>query len=119
MTTLHQKLASMGRKRSKYGNKKIVVDGITFDSKLEAKRWGELKLLERAGEIRDLSRQPRYPIEVKGHHIGVYYGDFSYIDGPIRVCEDVKSPPTKTDLWRLKWKLVMALYPLVQFREHS
>ena len=43
--------------RNKYGNKKTVVDGITFDSRKEAKRYQELKLLEKAGEIKDLRRQ--------------------------------------------------------------
>jgi len=46
--------------RSKYRNRKTVVDGITFDSKREAARWQELKLLERAGEITELERQVEY-----------------------------------------------------------
>lgn len=106
-------------RRPKYGNKPCVVDGIRFASQLEAKRWQELKLLQRAGQISGLSRQPRYPIDVNGRRIAIYVGDFSYVEGNmLRVCEDVKSPPTKTDLWRLKWKLVAALFPLVRFREY-
>lgn len=42
---------------SKYGNKKITVDGKTFDSRREYKRFTELQLLERAGEISSLRRQ--------------------------------------------------------------
>ena len=45
-------------KSLKYHNKKTIVQGITFDSKLEAKRFQELKLLERAREIEDLQLQP-------------------------------------------------------------
>ena len=48
--------------RNKYGNKKTVVDGITFDSRKEAKRYQELKLLEKAGEIKDLRRQVKYEL---------------------------------------------------------
>ena len=44
----------------KYHNKKITIDGITFDSRKEANRWKELKLLERAGEIKDLKRQVKF-----------------------------------------------------------
>ena len=41
--------------KRKYGNKKVVSDdGYNFDSKAEASRWGELRLMERAGEISDL-----------------------------------------------------------------
>ncbi|MBN8292839.1 DUF1064 domain-containing protein [Rhodobacter sp. NTK016B] len=42
---------------NKFGAIATVVDGIRFDSMKEARRWGELRLLERAGEIRDLHRQ--------------------------------------------------------------
>ena len=44
----------------KYGNKKITVDGETFDSRREYARYRELQLLERAGEIKDLRRQVQY-----------------------------------------------------------
>lgn len=47
---------------SKYRSKKVVLDGITFDSKKEAKRYTELKLLERAGKIRDLRLQVKFQL---------------------------------------------------------
>jgi hypothetical protein len=47
---------------NKYNAKRTTVDGITFDSKREAARWQELRLLERAGEIRDLKRQQVIPL---------------------------------------------------------
>lgn len=46
----------------KYGNKKITVNGVTFDSKKEYLRWCELRLLERAGQIADLQRQVKYEL---------------------------------------------------------
>ena len=45
---------------NKYGNKKITVDGETFDSRREYKRFKELQILERAGEISDLRRQVQF-----------------------------------------------------------
>lgn len=46
----------------KYGNKKITIDGIEFDSRKEAERYSELKLLERAGEIKDLELQKSFEL---------------------------------------------------------
>ena len=46
--------------RNKYHSKKVEVDGITFDSKKEAKRFAELSLFEKAGVISDLQRQVKF-----------------------------------------------------------
>jgi len=46
----------------KYGNKKVLIDGHTFDSKAEARRWIELNILQRAGEVKELERQ--VPLEL-------------------------------------------------------
>ena len=48
---------------NKYKNKKIVIDGIKFDSRLEANRYCQLKILERAREIKDLRRQVEFVIQ--------------------------------------------------------
>ena len=48
--------------RNKYGNRKIIKDGKAFDSVKEARRWCELCLLEKAGEITDLRRQVEFPL---------------------------------------------------------
>ena len=45
---------------NKYFNKKITVDGIKFDSKKEANRYNELKLLKRAGLIEELELQKTF-----------------------------------------------------------
>ena len=47
---------------SKYHNKKVTIDGVTWDSEKEYHRWCELKLLERAGKIFNLQRQVPYVI---------------------------------------------------------
>jgi hypothetical protein len=97
------------RKRgsNKYGNVKTTVDGFAFDSKKEAARYGELKLLQRAGEIRDLELQPRFPLVVNGHKVCTYVGDFKYTElAGVEVIEDVKG--VKTDVYRLKAKLMLA-----------
>lgn len=95
----------------KYLNRKTVVDGITFDSAKEAARYEQLRLLEKAGHIRDLECQPAFPFVVNGHKIGTYKADFRYRQHDAVVVEDVKSPPTrKLPVYRLKLKLLKALH---------
>lgn len=106
----------------KYRNKPVHVDGRRFDSRAEAKRWQELKLLSRAGKITALECQPRYPLHVHTPdgpvRVADYVGDFEYLEGNKRVCEDKKSPATrKNPVYRLKIKMAVAEYPHVDFRE--
>ena len=104
---------------SKYRAIPTTVDGIRFHSRREADRYGELKLLERAGAIKDLELQPKFPIVVNGQKICEYWSDFQYTDcvnGEV-VTEDVKSPATRANrAYRIKKKLVEALFP-VQIQE--
>ena len=109
------KTAVPAERKSKYGAKKTVVDGITFDSGAEAKRYDELKKLERAGEISGLSLQPAFPIAINGNKVAEYRADFAYFRGSDRVIEDVKG--VKTPVYRLKKKLVEALYAGVRIVE--
>lgn len=107
------------RTRSKYGNRKTTVDGITFASAKEARRYQELRLLEHANEIRAFVVQPRFPLCVQRNgaltlmdavEIGAYVADFSYVrvkDG-VRCVEDVKG--VKTALYKWKKKHVEAQY---------
>ena len=62
----------------KFNNKPTYVDGLRFDSKKEAKRWGELLLLKRNREIFNLDRQVRIPLAVNNIRIGHYVADFVY-----------------------------------------
>lgn len=103
---------------NKYRNKPVIVDGIRFASKKEAKRHQELVLLERAGQVRNLFRQPRWPLVVNGVKICIYVGDFQYeeaVDEAWRtVVEDTKG--FATPLWKLKFKLADTLYPNIVWR---
>lgn len=98
-------------KKSKYHAQKTVLDGIKFDSKKEANRYAELKLMERAGVIRDLKRQVRYELipafDVDGKHYRptTYVADFVYTDAKSgkEIVEDVKG--VRTDVYRLKSKM--------------
>lgn len=81
-----------------------------FDSKAEHRRYHILKLMEKANEIRNLERSPRFDLIVNGIKCGFYKADFAYFKGQKRVIEDVKSEPTKTPVYRLKKKIVEALY---------
>lgn len=94
----------------KFNNRRTTIDGVTFDSIAEAARYRELKFLERAGEIQGLRLQPEYPLHVQGFLVCKYRGDFAYIENGKSVVEDVKSPATCTPLYRLKAKLMLAIY---------
>ena len=86
------------------------VDGILFASRLEARRYSELRLMGQAGEIRDLELQPRYPIRINGQLVCTYVADFRYFDVQRNreVVEDVKGVRTREFV--LKKKLVKAVY---------
>lgn len=93
---------------NKYGAKPTEVDGIKFASKAEAKRYGELKLLERVGRIRDLKLHVEYPLIVNGEKVGKYTCDSEYIEGDELVTEDVKGRAARD--WPLRKRLFAALY---------
>lgn len=98
---------------AKYRNKKTELDGIVFDSKKEAARWSELLLLQRAGEISQLERQPKYEFKHAGIRIGSYRPDFLYLDKKHGwIVEDVKSPASKTTAYRLRKKMMFAFHGL-------
>lgn len=108
--------SSKPRGRSKFGNIKVTVDGIAFDSKREAAIYGQYQLLAKAGQITHLEPHPVYRCTVNGAKVCKYIPDFQFreADGRLRVF-DVKSPATAaTAVFRLKRKLVEALYPGVK-----
>lgn len=100
-------------RRHKYGvapRAERMVDGITFDSKAEARRFRELQLLERGKRITLFESQPKFEFIYRGEHIFTYRADFRYRDletGQI-VIEDVKG--FRTPLYRLKKKLIEAAH---------
>lgn len=81
------------------------IDGHVFDSKREAVRYAELKLLERAKVISGLTVQPTWTIEIQGKHYCRFTADFAYVEGGKRVIEDTKSTGTQKDAaYRLRRK---------------
>ncbi|CAB5220218.1 Protein of unknown function DUF1064 [uncultured Caudovirales phage] len=100
------------RPKNKFGAKRTEFDGVSFASKAEAKRYAELSILQRAGQIENLKCQPKFPLTVEGVLVGSYIADFSYFlkGSTDLIVEDVKSPATKTALYRLKAKLVKAIH---------
>lgn len=118
--TLSQLCREIGVTRNKYGAHKTVVDGIVFDSQLEAKRYGELKLMQLGGVISDLGLQPQFELSPKFRRNGKivraikYIGDFRYLEGEQVVVEDVKGH--KTAVFALKWKMAQAKWPSIDWR---
>lgn len=98
----------MRARTNKYGAKPTEVDGIKFASKAEAKRYGELKLLERAGKISGLRIHVEYPLVVNGQKVGKYTCDSEYTEAGQLVTEDVKGRAARD--WPLRKRLFAALY---------
>ncbi|HJJ07616.1 MAG TPA: DUF1064 domain-containing protein [Clostridiaceae bacterium] len=105
---------------NKYRNKKVIVDEKEFDSKREGNRYKELKLLERAGEIKDLELQPRFLLQDSFKKNGrtfrkiEYVADFKYIENGKTIVEDVKG--MQTDVFKLKHKIFEKVYPDLELK---
>ena len=120
-------MSALPRKRNKHGvyidaKGKLdrTMDGVVFDSLAELRRYRELKLLQRAGQIKDLRAHVKYPMAVNGQAITSYEADFVYTDlaknesYPVgrgrTVVEDVKGRKKNTDAFIIKKKLLLALH---------
>lgn len=100
---------------NKYGAQRTEFDGRVFDSRAEAERYAELRLLERAGLISGLECQPVYVLQDGPRETRVTYrADFAYVEDGRRVVEDVKG--VETALWRLKAKLFVERFPHLVLR---
>ncbi|MGP1594736.1 MAG: DUF1064 domain-containing protein [Treponema sp.] len=96
------------------------IDGITFDSMAEMRRYLELKMLENSGVITSLELQPKFlliPKTEKGGRAVYYKADFKYTKDGKTVYEDVKG--VKTDVYKLKKKLLLWQYPDICFYENK
>ena len=95
------------------------LDGIVFASKAEMLRYSELRMLERAGLIEGLERQPRYKLSEAFRDMRplYYVADFRYrnLETNEVVVEDVDGH--KTDVYKIKKKLLLAKYLNIDFRE--
>ena len=106
----------LNQKQNKYKNKKVVCDGIKFDSAKERNYYLKFKIMEEAGIIKDLELQKRFILQ-KGYTINgkkrreiSYKADFCYIttkDDKLHVV-DIKG--FKTDVYKLKKKLFELKY---------
>lgn len=102
---------------SKYHSTPTEVNGIRFDSKREANRWFELRMLERAGKIEKLKRQVKYLLIPSQYRDGKciereasYIADFVYVKDGQLVVEDCKG--FRTPEYKLKRKLMLERYDI-------
>lgn len=110
-----------GRKRSKYGSRKIEIDGHVFDSKKEGEYYQQLKLRKMAGEIKDFELQPEFTLQEGFKKNGKTYREIKYIadfkviypDGRVEIV-DIKGYETKE--FRLKRKLFEYKYPNLELK---
>nr|DAI03029.1 MAG TPA: Endonuclease [Caudoviricetes sp.] len=111
---------------SKYHSKKTTRGGVTFDSRMEARRYDELLLLQQAGKIKNLRRQVKFVLiptqrepKIIGPRGGVkngkllerecsYVADFVYSENGKMVVEDAKGVRTKDYI--IKRKLMLRVY---------
>lgn len=101
--------------RNKYYSRKVTIDGMTFDSQKEARRFRELCLLERAGQITELQRQVKFELipsqKIDGKVVEracTYVADFVYMENYKWVVEDTKGFKTKDYI--IKRKLMLHKY---------
>lgn len=104
-------------KKSKYNNRKVIIDGIKFDSIKESQKYAELKLLEKAGVIQDLELQKVFELIPKSatERAVKYKADFTYKENGQLVVEDTKGYKTKEYI--IKRKLMKWIYPQIKFIE--
>lgn len=106
------------KKQLKYRNIKIQVDGIKFDSKAEYRRFKELELFQRVGNISNIERQVKFELQPsfrdgqeKMQRAITYVADFVYKEGDKIIVEDLKSVATAKDsTYRLKKKMLLWLF---------
>lgn len=103
---------SMNKGKNKYGAIRTEYNGVMYASRAEANRAGELDALERAGVIKNIERQKKYPIIINGEKVFTYIADFNYFDieKNCDVVEDVKG--VRTAMFNLKKKCVEAFYQI-------
>jgi hypothetical protein len=107
-------------RRRKYNNQKVIVDGCTFDSKAEARRWIMLSTMQKSGLISELKRQVAIELlpgvkfleTVRRQPALRLIVDFEYQRDGQRVLEDVKSAATMTPAFRIKRHVLAALHGL-------
>lgn len=103
-------------KKSTRLNKKIIVNGLKFDSIKEGLRYSELSA---DPEISDITPQVKMNLVVKGVKVCTYIADFTYLKNDVLHIEDVKSSYSRRNpTYRLKIKLLKALHHSINFIEY-
>jgi hypothetical protein len=106
---------------SKYKNIKTTIDGIKFDSKKEANRYSELKMMQKAGLISDLELQPKFDLlpKIKWNNQTLrkrmYIADFLYKQNGKTIVVDAKG--FKTPMYKFKRHMFLIKYPEYVFME--
>jgi hypothetical protein len=97
----------IGATMNKYGAKKSTYNGYNYDSKFESQVAQDLDLRLRAGDIKEVQRQVKIPLDAYGKHITNYFIDFMITrsDG---THEYIEAKGMETDVWKLKWKMFEA-----------
>ena len=95
-------------RRNKYGNEAVTVDGLKFHSRREAKRYRELRVMQRAGQITGLRLQVSFKLIVNGVLVCRYRADFVYVERGARVVEDCKGFRTRE--YEMKKRLMRAVW---------
>ena len=103
------------KKKAKYNNKHVWCDGLCFDSQMECNRYGQLKMLMRAGTIKGFCRQPEFVL-VEGNEgqLAITYSpDFIVfnLDGSATI-EDTKG--YESEQWKRTYKMFKAKYPKLE-----
>jgi len=109
------------KNRNKYNNQKTIVDGIEFDSKKEADYYCRLRLLKKAGEIKDIGLQQKYILQPGFEKNGIKYQPIVYIadfvitnnDGTTEV---IDTKGVETQVFRIKKKLFEYVYPELELK---
>lgn len=108
--------------KAKYGAKKTVVDGITFDSKKEADYYCTLKMQQAAGEVKEFylqvpfELQPSFKRDGKTIRAIKYIADF-VVEYPHGCKEVIDTKGFRTETYKVKKKLLLYKFPYINFRE--
>lgn len=119
------KLDGKNTAKSKYLNKKIEINGYVFDSQKEADYYCQLKLLQKAGEVKKIELQPEFELLPKftknniTYQPIIYKADFkvTYLDGHTEIIDVKGSEAFRTQVYRIKKKMFEYQYPDLTIKE--
>lgn len=107
-----QLLSQKKKPTNKYNAKRVLLDGICFDSKAEANYYAALKLREKANEVTDIELQRWYDLIVNGVLVARYRADFTFYDRLLRNRRIIDVKGVETRDFKMKRKLMKACFGL-------